>query len=1047
MRERTIQPPDDAQASWVSVAPERVKTSHVAKVISIEAETAPPRPALPIEPHRVDPAAPSYLPHRQLAQGGMGEVWEAEQTALDRIVALKRIRDDRVRESKAETLAQLKAEFEQEAMAAAALEHPNIVPVYDYGRDAVGMPQIAMKLVKGTSWADQIGADWDKLSPNDFLGKHLPILVGMAQAVAYAHAQGIIHRDLKPGQVMVGAFGEVLLMDWGIAIRAGREESRFAGASIDAVEMLPGRERRQRTIIPTPENAPNPAGTPALMAPEQTLPHARDIGFHTDVFLLGSTLYLLLTGHYPFHRASGALSFKLAQACQLVPPEERTPNRDMPPDLVWLCLRAMARDPKDRVSSAREFIAEIQAHITGASRRKQSSELTSDARTELGKARGDYNATSDVIAKLNEAHRLWPDNPLIAPLRADTTASLASSAIDRGDLAFARIQGESLPSSEQRDRLLARVRDAEQLRERRARLLRIAAATIVALSVVLAGGSVFFAQTLNQKNAALTAQTQRAEDQTRRAERQLAVAMRQYGGAADLVSFMLEDMRKSLDLRIERDQNVAAAVGDGVALYLLGIKTDDFESELALIHANTLRNVAGAFASLGLFDSARKLAESSLALYARLGREDSAGAIHTLEKLAMILTNSGRIVEAEVFIDRALEALERHPEDEPLLLSELLARKGRAQQARGDVAAGLVSTRRSFDLVRRHAGAGSVTYAESAENLAELLIESRQFDEADALLSDSLKILLAEHGEDSAEYASAIVTLASLRRAQEVQPEEILPFLEHAHRIMLRAMGPDHPNSLVIQNNLATVYSSMNRHEESLELYRDSLESFLRILGPNHPEVAATYNNIGNELTMLERDVEALEYFNQSIEIILNAGTPNAPMLALFYTNVATCYAKLDMYDLAYEAAKESYAIRSRAFGDEHRLTIISRWNIIMLYIKWARFEDIALGTGKSVHWAEALELMGGDPTFDQLEGAMAVRAEALARTGRPDEAREIIARIFTMPWWRDPGDVEYAQFRVIAKELGVEPPPKPKEEKSGFARFFDAVTSGSAGE
>src|SRR5690606_21487394 len=102
-------------------------------------------------------------------------------------------------------------QFQQEAVITANLEHPNIVPVYDLGVDSDGRPLLAMKLVRGTPWDLLIDADFKELVTDEYLAKHLPILLSMCQAVAFAHSRRIIHRDLKPSQVMVGEFGEVLL--------------------------------------------------------------------------------------------------------------------------------------------------------------------------------------------------------------------------------------------------------------------------------------------------------------------------------------------------------------------------------------------------------------------------------------------------------------------------------------------------------------------------------------------------------------------------------------------------------------------------------------------------------------------------------------------------------------------------------------------------------------------------------------------------------------------------------------------------------------------
>jgi serine/threonine protein kinase len=152
---------------------------------------------------------------RRIGRGGMGEVWEAVQVSLNRAVAVKRV----VTHGKAsDSTAARTRDFMMEALVSARLEHPNIVPVHDLGRDEAGAPLLAMKLVKGASWETRIREEFETLPPEQFLSRHIPTLIAVAQAVAFAHTRGVVHRDIKPSQVMLGDYGEVLLMDWGLAV-------------------------------------------------------------------------------------------------------------------------------------------------------------------------------------------------------------------------------------------------------------------------------------------------------------------------------------------------------------------------------------------------------------------------------------------------------------------------------------------------------------------------------------------------------------------------------------------------------------------------------------------------------------------------------------------------------------------------------------------------------------------------------------------------------------------------------------------------------------
>ncbi len=199
-----------------------------------------------------------YDTTKEIGRGGFGEVWEAVQTSLDRVVAVKRLRRDRVQRADVSKgyVRFMEDAFRREAMTTACLEHPNIVPVHDLASDNEGKPLLAMKLVRGSQWDFLMRTDFNELPVEEFLAKHIPILLSVAQAVAFAHSRGIVHRDIKPGQVMVGEFGEVVLMDWGLAIL------------YDATALKGSGQRLSAMLAREPTSATSPAGTLAFMAPE-----------------------------------------------------------------------------------------------------------------------------------------------------------------------------------------------------------------------------------------------------------------------------------------------------------------------------------------------------------------------------------------------------------------------------------------------------------------------------------------------------------------------------------------------------------------------------------------------------------------------------------------------------------------------------------------------------------------------------------------------------------------------------------------------------------
>ena len=238
--------------------------------------------------------ATDYEIINKIGEGGMGIVQQARQNSLNRIVAIKIMGGYKGVDAE--------SHFMQEATVTGSLEHPNIVPIYDMGRNEDGQPFYTMKRINGTPWA--------KTLLEKGLMDNIEILLRICDAVAYAHSRGIIHRDIKPENVMIGEFGETLLMDWGLA--AGM----WDGAAAPRV--------RYEDAI---------AGTPAYMAPEMAKGEEDNIGFHSDIYLLGAVLYEIITFEQPHNGGSVRECLDNAAANRIVPPflgEGKLPAKPWP---------------------------------------------------------------------------------------------------------------------------------------------------------------------------------------------------------------------------------------------------------------------------------------------------------------------------------------------------------------------------------------------------------------------------------------------------------------------------------------------------------------------------------------------------------------------------------------------------------------------------------------------------------------------------------------------------------------------------------------------
>ncbi|MGB1275378.1 MAG: serine/threonine-protein kinase, partial [Nannocystaceae bacterium] len=283
-----------------------------------------------------------YVMGKLLGRGGMGEVREAVQTSLGRPVAVKTLRPRNQDPSTAATLYDTGTRRDalklvHESWVTGLLEHPNILPIHDIALDDRGRPLIVLKRIEGQTW-DQLMADADaverQFGAKDLGEWNLRIFMQVCNAIHFAHSRHIIHRDIKPENVMIGAFGEVYVLDWGIALSLGPDY----GGRIERV-----RDNREL------------AGTPIYMAPEMfpgLTPHP--LSLKTDVYLLGATLYKVLTGTAP-HTGETAREV-LAQA--------RISNPVFPAtvanEIAEICRRALASHPHERYESAEHLRVAVQ---------------------------------------------------------------------------------------------------------------------------------------------------------------------------------------------------------------------------------------------------------------------------------------------------------------------------------------------------------------------------------------------------------------------------------------------------------------------------------------------------------------------------------------------------------------------------------------------------------------------------------------------------------------------------------------------------------------
>jgi serine/threonine-protein kinase len=328
-------------------------------------------------------------------EGGLGRVMVAKDLELRRRVALKEIKPDHV----ANEISQER--FVVEALVTGGLEHPGIVPVYSLGQYPDGSPYYAMRFIRGDNLANAIRRFHDQNLAHSNQGKYaielrklLRRFIDVCHAVQYAHSRKVLHRDLKPSNIMLGGFGETLVVDWGLAKVVGGTTDR--PSSEDSATKPPA-------VSSYATEAGSVIGTPAYMSPEQAEGRLEELSYASDVYSLGATLYCLLTGRAPFVEQDQEGREGLRQRVirgDFPPPRALKP--EIPRPLEAICLKAMRRVPAERYRSPRMIVTDLEHWLAdepvSAYRERRGERLARWMRRHRGLVRGGLLALVTIAA-------------------------------------------------------------------------------------------------------------------------------------------------------------------------------------------------------------------------------------------------------------------------------------------------------------------------------------------------------------------------------------------------------------------------------------------------------------------------------------------------------------------------------------------------------------------------------------------------------------------------------------------------------------------------
>ena len=838
--------------------------------------------------------AGKYVVQGELGRGGVGTVHRGHDQDLGRDVAMKFLHEKYKDEP---TILQ---RFVEEAQIGGQLQHPGIVPVYDLGM-VDGKPFFAMKLVKGQTLAKKLA---ERESPADERRTFLAIFEDVCQTLAYAHVRGVVHRDLKPANIMIGSFGEVQVVDWGmgkVLATGGVADEKLAAerqAEVSVIETVRSDGHGTQSVMGSV------MGTPAYMPPEQARGDVERMDERSDVFALGAILCEILTGQPPYVGESDEL-IAMAAMAKLDDAHARLGACGGEPEMVELATRCLMPAPAARPKSAEVVAKAVHDHLAAVESRVH------EARVEAAEAK-----VRAAALKRTQALGIG----LTAVIAAGLIASLwfwraADTAAENEKVArFAAVAS----AKQARDNAQRAVEQTDAANRELARALEIKG-LITGMLKSVTPSQAKGADIKLLKAILDTASKRLAEGAI--VDEQVAAELRSLTGSVYLTIGLLPQAELHLPIALEQRQRV------------LGKEHPDT--------LFTMNNLASLRYDQGHYQEAETLSLQTLEVGKRvLGAEHPETLVST-NNLANIYLRQGRYQEAETLrleqlaIDQRVRG-DEHPSTLASMtnLAILYYSLGRYDESEA-------LHRGTLAIERRTQGDEHPSTLSSMTNLGFLLYAQGRYQEAETLYLKTLASKKRVLGEEHPDTVIVMGALALLYKNQNRHQDAETLYLK-TQEIQTRVLGEEHQDTLQLVSELAQFYAGRGRYQDAEALYIQTVASQKRVLGDEHPHTLASMGGLANLYRDQSRDQEAESLYLETLAIQKRVLSDEHPNTIATMHNLATLYEYEGRYQEAEKLSLQTLALRKRVLGDEHPNTLGLITNLGNLYLSMKRFEDAA---------------------------------------------------------------------------------------------------------